>query len=164
LTSYSGMAARGREESARTTTGRRKQTAERIEYEWPDRSNVIALGGSGRPLPVASVVGRLVGSCGHTLRWLAAVPVVDGEPRPSYYLTVKLGRKMTCQHNDCRIVAKPPRAPRDTDCTWTVGTTDENEHRCRVTAKWDTSHGRICTRHRDHLLREGYLDDAGTPL
>lgn len=97
MTSYSTMAANGRAASVETTKGRRKRTATHIEYDEPTGVHARAW---------ATVVGRLVGECGHTLRWLAAVPVVDGEPRPSYYLTSKVGRKMTCQHDDCRI---PPK-------------------------------------------------------
>ena len=163
MTSYSAMAARGREESLAKTTGQRKVIAERIEYDQPDRSNVTTLPGAALP-PRHTVVGRLLGTCGHTLRWLAAVPVVDGEPRPPRYLTDKLGRRMTCTHVDCKIPAKPVREPRESDCTWQVGSTAENERRCRVTATWETSHGKVCTRHRDHLLREGYLDEPGTPI
>lgn len=109
MTLHSTYSALGSENSAAVTTGRRKRIAERIEYDEPDRSNVRTLPGS--TLPQATfVVGRLVGSCGHTLRWLARVPVVNGEPQPPYYLTGKLGRRMTCQHNDCKI---PPKTPKD---------------------------------------------------
>lgn len=169
MTSYSGMAARGREESLARTKGRRKVTAERIEYDEPDTSNVVALHSGEVLRSYTTVQGRLIGSCGHTLRWLAAVPVYDGETRPSYYLTSKLGRKMTCPHNDCLIPEKPAREPRETDCTWMVddGTDDQGEmaeRRCRVTAKWATDHGRLCTRHRNYLRTNGYLDDDGTPI
>lgn len=162
MTSYSGMAARGREASLATTTGRRKVVAERIEYTFPERENVTALPGATLPA-YRTAEARLIGSCGHTLRWLAAVPVVDGEPCPSYYLTGKVGRRMTCPHDDCKIAPKPVREEREDDCTWLVGT-EGNERRCRTRAKWDTDHGALCTRHRDHLLREGYLDEPGTEI
>lgn len=100
MTSYSGMAERGRAEALARTKGRRKRTAERIEYQSPANPNT----------PYPHVIGRLIGSCGHTLRWLAAVPLVNGEPRPSYYLTGKIGRKMTCPHDDCLIPPKPQYA------------------------------------------------------
>lgn len=168
MTSYSAMAARGREESAAKTRGQRKVTAERIEYRGRDDGNVTAL--PGAVVPRGNYVeARLIGSCGHTLRWLAAVPVIRGEPRPGAYLTAKVGRKMTCPHVECKIPAKPAREPRADDCTWHVlDGTDENlepiERRCRTRATWETDHGALCTRHRDHLLAEGYLDGPGTRI
>lgn len=160
MTSYSGMAARGREASAATTTGRRKVTAERIEY---GESNVVGL--DGNPPAWATVPGYLIGSCGHRLRWLAAVPVHNGEPQPRPYLTEKLGRKMTCPHDDCKIPPKPPREPRDDDCTWHTSKDDEDGRpvRCTVRAQWRTHEGDVCTRHRTYLIEWGYLarDDAG---
>lgn len=94
MTSYSAMAAQGREESAAKTTGRRKRLAERIEWAEPVT----------HPSGYVTREARLVGECGHTLRWLAAA---TGTPdNPPHYLASKLGRRMTCEHDDCRIPAK----------------------------------------------------------
>lgn len=149
MTSYSGMAARGREASVATTKGRRKRLAERIEY-----SEVEA-----KPYP--TVQARLMGSCGHVLLWLAQVPVVNGEPRPHSYLTRRLGRKMTCQHNDCRIPEKTQREPQADDCEQNVYKTQdmaEEGRRCQTRAQWATSEGNLCTRHRKVLIEQGSLD------
>lgn len=162
VTSYSSMAERGREESLAVTKGRRKRTGERIEYVERDRGNVTAFPGVDIP-PSPYVEGRLIGSCGHVLRRVAAVPVVDGVPRPGFYLTTGLGRKVTCQHDDCMFEPKPVREERDTDCTWVVGLGD-SERRCRTTAKWATELGPVCTQHRNHLRREGYLDSPGEAI
>lgn len=159
MTSYSAMAARGREASAERTRGRRKVTAERVEHDAP---NVFGL--DGKPFPYVTVAARLIGSCGHTLRWLAAVPVRDGVPRAHPYLDGMVGRKMTCQHNDCRIPEKPPREPREDDCTWTIYRTqdmDEEGRRCAVRAQWHTEEGDVCTRHRNYLRDQGYISDDG---
>lgn len=165
MTSYSGMAARGREASLATTSGRRKVIAERIEFGDPDHSNVTALPGVALPR-YRTRPAYLIGSCGHTLRWLAAVSV-DG-PTPGY-LTSKVGRRMTCQHKDCEIAPKPEREPREDDCTWKVDAGlgadgQASERRCRTRAKWATDHGAVCTRHRDYLRAHGYLDEPGTEI
>jgi hypothetical protein len=108
MTSYSAMAARGREAAREATAGRRKVIAERIDYveraDYPPH-NVTALPGGVIPART-HVAAYLIGSCGHTLRWLASVPVHEDGPAPGAYLTAKLGRRMTCQHDDCRI---PPK-------------------------------------------------------
>ena len=158
MTSYSSMAERGREEARARTAGRRKVTAERIEYDEPDRSNVTPLPGVALP-PYRAVVGRLVGSCGHTLRWHAAVSVVDGEPSPTYYLREKVGRKMTCPHDDCRI---PEHVYTDADCTYVMGA--EVERQCTTAWKHDTEMGKVCRRHFNHYVREGYIDQEGRML
>lgn len=159
MTSYSAMSARGREESRARTVGRRKSRGVRIEYDEPDRSNVTPLPRSVLP-PYRSVRGRLIGECGHTLRWLAAVPVgADGEPRPPRYLTEKIGRLVTCDHADCRI---PEHVPSEADCEYIVGV--EVERRCTTRARWDTEMGKVCTKHRNHYLREGYIDGPGDAI
>lgn len=95
MTLHSTSSLRGSMESAARTTGRRKRVAERIEY-----------GEVTGPQSYRTCPAYLIGSCGHTLRWLAAVPVRDGEPQPGRYLTDKIGRRVTCDHADCRI---PPK-------------------------------------------------------
>lgn len=154
MTSYSRMSADGRAESRARTAGRRKVTAERIEY---GVSNVVGI--DGEPPAWTTVPGYLIGSCGHRLRWLAAVSVHNGEPRPSRYLTEKLGRKVTCPHDDCRI---PEHVYTDADCEYVMGS--EVERRCTTRARWDTNMGKVCTRHRNHYEREGYLDGPGEPI
>lgn len=165
MTSYSAMAARGREEALARTKGRRKVIAERIEYTEPDRSNVTPFPGSVLP-PYRTVEARLIGSCGHTLRWLAAVPLRDGKPIRQRYLDDQVGRRMTCPHDDCKIAPKPVREPRETDCTFIIGTDPDPTvgRRCRTTAKWDTEMGLLCTRHRTYLADRGYLPGAVTEI
>jgi hypothetical protein len=90
MTLHSTSSALGSQESAARTRGRRKRVAERIEYG--------EVTGAYPTCPA-----YLIGSCGHTLRWLASVPVRDGEPQTPVYLTGKIGRRMTCEHDDCRI-------------------------------------------------------------
>jgi hypothetical protein len=150
VTGYAEMASRGRAEARAATAGRRKVIAERIEYD----SNIGPLPGVEVPR-FGHVQARLVGACGHTLGWLAHVPVVDGEPQPPYYLTGKLGRRVTCPHDDCRI---PAHVPSDADCVYVMGV--EVERRCTTRARWDTPMGRVCTRHRNHHVREGYLAET----
>lgn len=88
--SYQASSGRGREESAAVTRGRRKVIAERIDR--------------GEPGPNPDYgPAYLIGACGHTLRWLAATRLDSAAP---HYLTGKLGRRMTCPHDDCRI---PPK-------------------------------------------------------
>ena len=90
MTLHSTSSLQGSLASAETTKGRRKPLAVRVEYgPWETA-----------PSGYETRMGALVGECGHTLRWLAAVTKGDPEPR---YLTSKVGRRMTCQHNDCRI-------------------------------------------------------------
>jgi hypothetical protein len=165
MTSYSTMALRGQIESAAKTTGRRKVVAERIEYD-PAASNVAQF--PGTPMARTSwVLARLVGACGHTLRsQRLAVPEDGAPPQPRYYLTGKVGRRMTCMHDDCKIPPKPVREPRADDCTFIIGTDPDPKvgRRCRTRAKWDTGMGALCTRHRDYLLDGGYLDDEGTEI
>jgi hypothetical protein len=158
------MGERGREEALARTKGRRKVVADRVEYDEPDRTNVRVLPGSPPP-PCGPVAARLVGSCGHTLRW-AMVPVVDGEPRPPVYLTWGLGRRVTCMHEGCRIPPAPVREPREGDCVFIIGTDPDPRvgRRCRTHGRWVTDMGVLCTRHRDYLLRGGYLDEPGTPV
>ena len=95
MTLHSTSSLRGSMESAARTTGRRKRIAERIEY-----------GEVTGPESYQTCPAYLIGSCGHTLAWLARVPIRDGEPQPSRYLTDKIGRRVTCEHNDCRIPVK----------------------------------------------------------
>lgn len=107
MTSYSSMAARGREAARDTTTGRRKVIAERIEWEPAGQENTML---DRLPYPPRNrATARLIGSCGHTLRWLASVPLTDTGPALPHYLTSKVGRRMTCQHDDCRIPPKETR-------------------------------------------------------
>lgn len=164
MTSYSGMAARGREAALATNKGHRKVIAARVEYD-EEPSNVVDLGTRAIVLPpYRTVAARLVGECGHTLRWLASVPVHDGAPMKRDYLDGQVGKRMTCPH--CIIPPKPPREPREDDCTWITSKNDEdgNPIRCKTRAKWDTEEGAVCTRHRDYLLREGYLTEPGTEI
>ena len=146
MTSYSTMAADGRAAARERTTGHRKVTAERIEY------------GESNGRPYATRVLRLIGSCGHVLRWEASWPVSAADPP---YMTRKLGRRVTCIHDDCRIPAKPelPDAER---CEYVMG--DEVERRCPTRWRHDTEMGKVCRRHRNYYVREGYLDDDGLML
>ncbi len=149
-----------------TNKGHRKVIADRVVHDDPvpvEVYNRETRTWSPHPTQVRRAA-RLVGTCGHTLWWLWQTRYPGGDwPADTYYLTTKVGRRMACQHVDCEIHPKAPREERETDCTWLVGV-DDSERRCRTTAKWDTDHGRLCTRHRDYLLRNGYLDGPGASL
>jgi hypothetical protein len=125
-----------------TSFERRKVIAERIEY-----------GETIYPVPpdppVLTRPAYLIGSCGHQLDSVAAVPIRE-EPR----FANSLGGRMTCWHDDCKIPAKPPREPQETDCAWVIRTVDGNERRCLTEAKWNTEIGPLCTRHRNALLKD----------
>ena len=99
MTLPSTSAALGRAEVLATTKGRRKVVAKGIEY---GETTV-------HPNGYTPIEPRLIGPCGHVLRWLAAVPVFEGTPMVPRYLTDKVGRRVTCQHNDCRIPTKEQR-------------------------------------------------------
>jgi len=139
-----------------TSYSRRKVTAERIEY---GETN-LPVPPDGPPYPPwLSRPEYLIGSCGHRLDEVAAVPL-DAEPHFARYL----GNRMTCWHDDCKVPAKPARKPLETDCTWVVRSADGNERRCLTEARWDTEAGALCTKHRNTLFRKGYLASSGTEI
>jgi hypothetical protein len=145
------MAERGREEAHARTAGRRKRTAVAAgdEIVVPPPSNVTALPGVTLPGPPAVTYVVLIGTCGHVLQRVhSAAPAAR-------YLRMKVGRRVTCMHDDCRI---PPHAESDADCEYVTGA--EVERRCQARWRWDTPMGKVCTRHRNHYVREGYLEDG----
>jgi hypothetical protein len=172
------MGERGRDEAAARTTGRRKVLVEKVERRevptevWKPAVPPFPAHYGPDPNGRHDAYADLIGSCGHLLKTFHLGPTWPdpnaalGDDCIPDHLQAKVGRRMTCPHPDCEIERKPPREERDTDCTWSGGTSDDvNEwRRCRVTAKWDTDHGPLCTRHRDRLLREGYLNGPGTPI
>jgi hypothetical protein len=139
-----------------TSFQRSKVIAERIEYG--ETNLPVPPGGPPYP-PALTRPGYLVGSCGHQLDSVAAVPL-DEEPHLARYL----GNRMTCWHDDCKIPAKPPREPQETDCTWVVRSADGNERRCLTEARWNTEAGALCTKHRNALSRKGYLASVSTEI
>lgn len=142
MTGYAAMAARGREESRERTTGRRKREAVRIE----SRPAVGAwLGGWNHDL---------IGSCGHVLAFQHTYG-----PEPHSYLTSRLGRRITCEHDDCRIPPKP-EVPDAERCEAVDGT--EVERRCPTRARYDTAMGRACRKHRNRWIEQGYIDNEGS--
>jgi len=102
MTSYSAMADRGREEARARTTGRRKPIVARLEYtDTPDPD--MAPGWY-------IVEAALIGKCGHVLRRYRGQryddPRYPGLNPLDWKLDAmrrKVGRRMTCQHDDCRI-------------------------------------------------------------
>jgi len=99
MTSYSSMAARGREEARARTAGRRKPVVARLDYsKTPDPDMP-----SGR-FDLIDVV--LIGKCGHVLerkRWRTFAGPEDPKDWKLTAMRRKVGRRMTCQHDDCRI-------------------------------------------------------------
>jgi hypothetical protein len=176
VTSYSGMAARGREEARARTKGRRKVLVElveeKVEIYMPGTGRFPSFWGPPRPgedIPAEPGMTRLdiilVGACGHV--------VGGGTHYPGTWqvrhLRESVGKRITCQHEDCKIPPRPEREERADDCTWSVyvGKDDHDEdveRRCRTRATWHTEMGDLCTRHRDHLLTNGYLDEPGTEI
>jgi hypothetical protein len=144
VTSYQTASAEGRAASREATTGRRKVLADRIEYGEEGGSP------SYRTRPV-----YLIGSCGHRLRWRAGYPVGAIDP-PDFVR--RLGRKMTCDHADCRIPARP-EVPDAERCEYVMGI--DVERRCPTRSRFETEMGRVCRKHRDYYVREGYLDEEG---
>lgn len=157
MTSYSAMAERGREEARERTAGRRKVKAVRLDSREEPRMvylpAVPPFPAHWGPDPSGATVTvvSLIGECGHVL-------AMRRGPHAGL-LKHKLDRRMTCPHDDCRI---PPHVYSDADCEYVTGV--EVERRCTTRAKWDTEMGRVCTRHRNHYAREGYIDSPGTPI
>lgn len=162
MTSYSDMAARGREEAREANAGRRKVRAAGIEsqevpvQQWVPAQPPFAPHGFYRDHPTdRQYLFRLIGDCGHALeenRSYADVP-------PGHWpRNVERGRRYTCQHDDCRIPPKP-EVPDDERCTYTMGV--DFERRCPTRSRYETGMGRACRKHRDWWLREGYIDEEG---
>jgi hypothetical protein len=139
MTSYSAMAARGRETAREHTTGRRKRKVADIR--------LVREGG-----PYRIEVWEAVGECGHVLRRSRSPLVING----------LVGRRITCRDEACRIPEKPP-VPDPERCEYIMGA--EVERRCATRARYDSDMGKVCTRHYHHYVREGYLDESeGTRL
>jgi len=100
VTSYSAMADRGREEARARTAGRRKPVVIRLDYEKIPAPDI---------LPGCYIIeAALIGKCGHVLERKRWQWYVDPRyPAPQNWkleaMRRKVGRRMTCQHDDCRI-------------------------------------------------------------
>jgi hypothetical protein len=153
------MAARGREEARERTAGRRKVKAVRLDTHEEPR---IVRKAAVPPFPehwgpdpsgATCTVVSLTGECGHVL-----ARAEDGTPA-ARRLLARVGHRVTCPHDGCRI---PEHVYTDADCEYITGI--EVERRCTTRARWDTEMGKVCTRHRNHYAREGYIDSPGIPV
>lgn len=95
MTSYSAMADRGREEARARTAGHRKPVVARCDWsETPDPE---------MPNSCSITEAALIGKCGHVLerqRWRRSIEVANWRLDA---MRRKVGRRMTCQDDDCRI-------------------------------------------------------------
>jgi hypothetical protein len=94
-------------------------------------------------------IWQAIGECGHVLK------VAHSEYQSRYF--TKVGKRITCEHDDCRIEAKPELSDA-IRCERVTG--DEVEKRCNRQIKWSTPMGELCTPCRNHYVREGYLDEG----
>jgi hypothetical protein len=100
MTSYSAMAERGREEARARTAGRRKPVVIRLDYSETPEPDM--------PPGCYIVKAALIGKCGHVLDRKQWQRYVDPRyPAPVNWkldaMRRKVGHRMTCQHDDCRI-------------------------------------------------------------
>lgn len=102
MTSYLAMGERGREAAWERTVGRRKPIVIRLDY-----SDTPEPGGPPGSFVIAAA---LVGKCGHVLkreRWIRYVdpryPELSSGNWRLEALARRVGRRMTCEHDDCRI-------------------------------------------------------------
>lgn len=163
MTSYSDMAARGREEARERTMGRRKRRAVRIEskqvpvQQWVPAQPPFASEGFYRDHPTQRQHEHtLVGECGHRL---AVQRSYTSAPPGWWAWAIEQGKRITCGHDDCRIPPKP-EVPDDERCTYVMGV--DFERRCSTRSRYETGMGRACRRHRDWWLREGYIHEDGS--
>lgn len=101
MTSYSSMAARGREEARTRTAGRRKPVVIRLDHSETPEPDM--------PPGCYIVEATLTGQCGHVLERTQWKRYDDPRyPAATNWkldaMRRKVGRRMTCQHDDCRIV------------------------------------------------------------
>lgn len=100
MTSYRAMAARGREEARARTAGRRKRIVVRLDYSETPEPDM--------PATFYIIEVTLVGECGHVLKRERWPRHTDPRyPSPADWkleaMRRRVGRRMTCQHDDCRI-------------------------------------------------------------
>lgn len=164
MTSYSAMAARGRE-AARETNKARMVTVDRYEWTLETLDPAPAFGSPHRWWIAA------VGTCGHTLQ--AMLSAGDGIVPSHIEWTYPIGKRKRCQR--CPRPEPKPAPPDGERCTYDVA----DDRRCRIRARWQVTAGSgpgcgrpgvwdlLCERHRKYLVAEGYLtpvEDGGTDL
>jgi hypothetical protein len=158
VTNYREMAARGRAEAHERTAGRRKVRAERIETAEvpPVETNIRPLPGVKLLPPARRWRHALIGECGHVLDG----PFVSyaEEPPGRWHRAVERRQRMTCFDAACKVERKP-EVPDAERCEYVEGV--DFERRCPTRARYETDMGRVCRKHRNWYLREGYIDETG---
>jgi len=138
VSSYSEMARRGREEALATNTGFRLRKVTEVQ----SHQEPYSLFQRDRGHTGLRTVYELMGECGH---------VLETAHHPRAHWQYLIGRKRRCKQ--CPIEPKPPRVD---GCQYEVGVEVVREcgNKSVTTVEgW----GRLCRKHHQHLIDEGYL-------
>lgn len=165
MTSYSAMAARGRE-AARETNKARMVKVDHYEWTLETLDPAPAFGSPDR----WSI--HVVADCGHSVHWL--IVGYDGDVPRTVEWSWPVGKRKRCQR--CPLPEPKPLPPDGERCVYEVG--NEVVSQCKTRAKWrvstvvpggveDHTWPLVCGKHLNYLVREQYVvpvDDGGTDV